>query len=160
MMEYVARLICLSLATYFVVQLASGLAIVMAARSITKAALRLRPRQAVRILLMLRWTPAALGLFVVGAVCIPSYLWFEPAETGEEIGLLCLIAAALALTIWTVAVISGSRQVLRSRRLIREFPQSSAPVMAIAGIRRTRLLISPAVTAALTEEQLDAALCH
>ena len=30
MMEYVARLICLSLATYFVIQLASGLAIAMA----------------------------------------------------------------------------------------------------------------------------------
>jgi Zn-dependent protease with chaperone function len=142
------------------VHLAAGLALRLASRRIAEAALRMSPRLATRILLVLRWTPSALALCVVAVVCIPSYLWFEPIETDEGIGLRCLTAAGLALATWAIAFVSGSRKVLRSRRAIRDYAAFAVPVIAIAGIWRARLLISPVVIGALNEEQMGVALRH
>ncbi len=160
MSEYTMRLVCLCLASFFVVQLAAGAAVRLAVPYAARVFRRIRPRLAARALLLLRWIPAAMGLFAVGALCVPSYLRFEPGDTDEEIGLACLIGAGLALAIWIGALVQGLRQVLRSRRCIRNFESGGRPLVALAGILRTRLLISPAVVDALPGEQLDAALCH
>jgi Zn-dependent protease with chaperone function len=160
MSEYVSRLIGLSLAAFFVVHLALGTGAVLAARRVARAAGRMEPKFAARLLLALRWLPVTLALAAVAGICIPSYLWFEPGETGEEIGPLCLAAAALAMAIWAAALFRGARQVVRSRRCLRAFGAGRAPVMAVAGILRTRLLISPLVVETLDDEQLAAALAH
>lgn len=158
--EYVGRLIGLSLASFFMVQLVVGLLSCMAARNIAKAACRMEPKLAARLLLALRWAPVTLAFLVVVGVCIPSYLWFEPDETGEELGPLCLAGAVLVLVVWAAAAFRGLGQVLRSRRCIREFETGRAPMMAVAGILRTRLLIAPVVREVLDEEQLAVAVAH
>ena len=157
---YGVRLACLCLASYFAVQLAVGLLLRSLAPLLVQMIHDVTPRLAARILLILRFTPAVSGLFVVAALCIPSYISFEPGGTGEEIGFVCLAVAFLGLAVWLVAVASGTRQLLRSRRRIREFGTLASPVVAIVGIVRTRLLVSPAVVDALDREQLDAALRH
>ena len=156
--EYGLRLACFCLASFFVVQLAAGVLLRLAARWLAQAAARMRPRVAARILLALRWTPAALGLFIVGAVCIPSYLWLEPGDTVEELGLAGLMAALLASAVLVMALVHGTRQVMVSSQCVREF--GNRPVIAIAGFLRPRLLISPVVREALSAEQLDAAVRH
>jgi hypothetical protein len=158
--EYGVRLVCFCLASFFAVQLAAGVLLRLVARWLGPAAERMQPRVAARVLLALRWTPAGLALFVVGALCIPSYLWFEPGDTVEELGLTGVIGAILALAVLAMAMVHGFRQVMTSRRRVREFGTGSRPVVAVAGFLRPRLLISPVVRDALSAEQLDAAVAH
>src|SRR5947209_4183500 len=123
--DYLARLICLSLAAFFAFHLLSGLAISAATPWIARIAGRLRPRIAARILLTLRLTPMVLGLFVVLAVCIPSYLRLEPGDADEEISALCVAAAGLAVPVFGLAAFRGWRAVLRSRRCLRHWREAS-----------------------------------
>jgi hypothetical protein len=159
---YVVRLIGLCLATFFLVQLAVGAAAMALTPRVLRAASRMRARAAARVMLWLRWAPAVAGLLVVGTVCVPSYLRFEPGNTGEEMGPACVAGAALALAVWTLAMIRGFKCVALSRRRLRGGAEAGAsgPLMAMAGILRPRLVISPAVVEALSAEQLDAALRH
>lgn len=156
--EYGLRLVGFCLASFFAVQLAAGLLLRLATRWLAPAAERMRPRVAARVLLALRWTPAALGAFVVGGLCIPSYLWFEPGDTGEELGIIGLTAAIFAAAVLTMSLVHGIRQVITSRRCVRQF--ENRPMIAITGFLRPRLLISPIVEDALSAEQLDAAVRH
>jgi hypothetical protein len=154
--EYFVRLICLSLAAFFAVHLLAGLAISLAATTAARVAGYLRPRLAARILLALRFLPVTLGLFVIAALCVPSYLQLEPGEGAEEVGWAGVIAAAMAVAIWSVAIFRGLRTVLRSRRL----RDGNVPLIALAGIIRPRLLVSPVIRKHLTGDQLRVALHH
>src|ERR1017187_5089561 len=104
MVPYWLRLLCLCLAAFFVVHSVVGAA---GGGAAGRAARRMRPRLAGRFLLALRLLPAALGLFVVAALCVPSYLWLEPEPTAEELGAGCLAAAILAAALWTVPTARG-----------------------------------------------------
>ena len=154
--EYFARLICLSLAAFFVVHLLVGLAIWRAAPMAARVAGRLRPRLAARILLALRFLPMALGLFVVAALCVPSYLHLEPCEGVEEVGWAGVAAAGMAMASGGIAIFRGVRAVLRSRQLI----ERDVPLFAITGIVRPRLVVSSAIRRHLTRDQLRVALHH
>ncbi len=158
--EYILRLAALSLAAFFLVQLAVGAAAIAIAPGALRAASRMRTRAAARSMLWLRWAPAIAGLLVVGAVCVPSYLRYEPGNTREELGPVCVAGALLALAVWTGAAIRGLRRIALSRRRLRGSADGRGPLVAMAGILRPRLLIAPAVVEALSPGQLDAALSH
>ena len=158
--EYVVRLLCLSLAALFAVQFATGLAVRLLTPWIARVSCRATPRAATRLMLALRCLPPCLALFVVLAVCVPSYLWLEPVDTGEELGWLCVVGAALAVATWGVQATLGVRKVLQSRRSQRRIAEEGRPVVALAGIWRPRILISPSVAAALPQDQLDMAVSH
>src|SRR5262245_57229728 len=114
--SYFARLVWLSLAVFFLVHLASGLAVSAATAGHVRLVERLRPRLAARILLIVRLFPLALGLFAVAAACVPSYLRLEPDGAGEEVGVVGGIAAALAIAILASGFYQGVRNVVRSHR--------------------------------------------
>jgi hypothetical protein len=154
---YYIRLACLSLAAYFVIQLATGLLARALAHRLP--AMGLRPRESARALLLLRWLPTLFALALVTAVCIPAYLRFEPGESGEELGLGCLLGALSTLALWFGAALRGVSQVRRSRSRLRE-GSASGPMIAVAGFFRPRLLLSHQVVTLLTHEQLDAAVLH
>ncbi|MBS1859111.1 MAG: hypothetical protein JST11_27305 [Acidobacteria bacterium] len=157
---YISRLLGLSLATFFLVQLAVGAAAVAMAPLVLRAAARMRARAAAQAMLWLRWAPAIAGLVVVGAVCVPSYLRFEPGNTGEEMGPVCVAGAVLALAVWAGAMVRGFGRVALSRRRLRGGAGERGPLVAMAGILRPRLVISPAVVEALSAEEMDAAMRH
>src|SRR5437762_5437316 len=130
----------------------------------------MRPRAAKRMLFALRMLPAALGLFVVTALCIPSYLWLEPAEIAEEIAPACLIGAGLAVALCLAACTNALRAVVRCRRFIRGLRaarlgspiaawviDSPEPLLAIAGIVRPRLLVTGSLLEMLSPGQLAVA---
>lgn len=174
--SYLARLGCLSLACYFLVHTALAAGVwAMAGRAI-RAAERMRPRDGARLLLALRLLPAALACVAVAALCVPSFLWLEPAQEAEEAGWPCLVAAILGAALWTVALARATRALAQSRRYQRMCGQAAqadsaeglslwvldakAPVLALAGVVRPRVVISRGLMEALDAEQLQAALHH
>ena len=175
---YLLRLLCISLASFFLVHLALGLLVSLAAPAAVRVADRMRARQAERFLLALRLLPAGAALATVAGLCVPSYLLLEPAATSEEVGLSCLGAALLCLACWGFALARSWRATSRSLGYIRYcrmvgrrtrlgaegspawVVDGPAPFLALAGIVRPRLMVSSDVVAALSAEQLAVALRH
>jgi len=178
MAPYLPRLLCLCLAAFFVIHLVAGLAVAASGSAAVRAAGRMRPRSAGRCLLAVRLLPAALALFVVAGLCVPSYLWLEPATGAEEVGAVCLTAALVAAALWTVAAARAVRAVVLSARHVRgcerlcrlsalpgsrlpvRILDTRAPILALVGIFRSKVLVSRPLMTALPPGQLAAALRH
>jgi len=176
--SYLPRLLCICLASFFLIHLAAGLLVSLLSPAVVRAAERMRPRRAAGLLLALRLLPAAFGLAAVAGLCVPSYLWLEPPSTGEEVGFACLAAALLCLACFAIALARSWRAASRSLGYIRYCQlvgrrtclgaeaspawvvEGPAPFLALAGIVHPRLMVSSNVVAALPAEQLAAALRH
>ncbi|MGA2741882.1 MAG: M48 family metalloprotease [Bryobacteraceae bacterium] len=177
-LSYFPRLLCISLATFFLVHLALGIGVALIARQATRLGESISPHTAARGLLALRLLPAAGAAFIVVAVCLPSYLWLEPDAPTERVGFGCLLVALLGTALWSVSIARGLRAAAGSRHFLRSCERagrparlpgepadawivdSAAPLLAISGILRPRLLVSRGVVSALSAEQLAAALRH
>jgi len=163
-LPYLPRLLCLSLATYFLVHVALGTIIAPIAKPAARLGARIRPHVAARCLLALRLLPAAGGVFMVVAVCLPSYLWLEPEAPTERVSFGCLAAAVLGIAMWSFSIARGWRAAASSRRFVQRCGKAivdgPTPLLAIAGIVRPHLMISRAVVRALREEELAVALRH
>jgi Zn-dependent protease with chaperone function len=174
---YLARLACLSLAGYFLVQTVAGAAACALAGRAIRAAERLHPRDGARLLLALRLLPSALACAAVAGLCVPSFLWLEPSEADEQVGVACLVAAALAAAVWIPALWRASRALAQSWRYTRMcwraaqpepaadgfsvwVVESRKPVLALAGVVHPRVVVSRGLLDALDREQLDAVLRH
>jgi beta-lactamase regulating signal transducer with metallopeptidase domain len=177
-LPYFWRLLFLCASTFFVVNTIAGLA----ARFFVPAALRfthrMQPRTAAQFLLALRLAPAALATFAVLALCIPSYLSFEPGATREEVGLVCVIATFLTATLLTISLARGIRAVVTTTSYARNCLKSgmqvqtpttfspitvidsAAPVLAMVGAFRPQFVISRNVLETLSPEELDCAIRH
>jgi hypothetical protein len=171
--SYVLRLLGLSLASFFLIHLAVGLLVSLATPMAVRFSQRITPRAAARFLLILRLFPPVAAFVLVAGLCVPSYLWLEPAGATENVGLWCLAAAVLSLTVWGISLARGARAVVGSFRYIRQCQQigheageavwvveSSGPVLGLAGIIHPRLVMSRALVNALSKDQLAAALRH
>jgi Zn-dependent protease with chaperone function len=177
-LPYLPRLVCISLATFFLVHLALGMGVSLLARPAVRLGERVHPHLAARGLLMLRLLPALGAAFVVLAVCLPSYLWLEPDAPTERVGYGCLAVALLGSAMWGVSLARGLLAVAGSRRFLRRCRRAghpvrlpgdtaeawivdgAAPLLALGGIVRPRLIVSRRVRSALPPEQLEAALRH
>ena len=158
--SYAVRLACLSLTVFLLVHTLAGALVAVVAPAAIRAAGRLRPRGATRLLLSFRLFPAAAASLVVGVFCVPSYLWLEPESGSEEIGWLCLAAAALAAAVFAASLVNAVQAFLRSRKYMRHCERTGAPVLMLTGILRPRLVVSRPVRDALSREQLAAAIRH
>ena len=159
-LSYGVRLVCLSLAVSLGVHVLLSIAAAFTAPAALRLAERIRPRNAARLLLMLRLLPATASIFVVVAFCVPSYLSLETEAGDEQIGLLCAGAAIGAAVMWAVSATNLVRALICSARFTRYCERTGAPVMMLTGIFRPRLVVSQAVRRALSASQLDAALRH
>lgn len=162
-LAYLPRLVCLSLAAYFLLHVALGSVVSLLASPAIRAAGRLPPGLAARCLLALRLLPAAAAATIVMAVCLPSYLWLEPDAPAERVGFACVAAALLAAGMWIVSLARGLRAALSSRRFVQRCDGAMAdgpPLLAVAGIVHPRLVISRAILRALPAEELAVALRH
>lgn len=175
---YFYRLACLTLASFFLVHFALGLLVSVAAPQCVGMASRMRARSAASLLLALRLLPPAISAMVVAAICVPSYLWFEPEFAAERVGLVCLGGALLGLAILVIAWPRALRAVARSLRYSRHCRKTGreahltgqaspvsvmdgpAALVALAGIVRPRLVVSREVVSRLSCSQMAAALRH
>jgi Zn-dependent protease with chaperone function len=131
-----------------------------------------------RLLFSLRVSPPVAAAALAIALIIPSYLLYEPPDSGEGVSIKLLLlagvsAAGVLLACWRVA-----RTWLATRRLARDWMRRaepfevegvrvpafrirhSFPVIAVIGVLRPRLFVAAQVFDALTPEELTAALAH
>jgi beta-lactamase regulating signal transducer with metallopeptidase domain len=143
-----------------------------------RVATRMMPVNGARLLLALRLLPSAFAIFVVAGLCTPSYLYLEPKGEAEEMGVACLAAALMSVTLWGASLARAARAVARSLRHLRQCRERSremrlpgdrkvawvidagAPCVMLAGVLRPRMVISSDVVSALTAEQLSAVVRH
>lgn len=176
-LPYTLRLLCLCFASFFLVHAALGLAAWMATPTAARIGEAMRPRSGARFLLALRLLPVALAAFAVVAFCIPSYVWLETNEATERVGPACCAIALLGVLVCASSLIRSARALLLSTRYSmrdkregwRAYGNSSlpvtvmdsdAPVLALAGIVRPRVVVSRGVLQTLSQEELEAALAH
>jgi Zn-dependent protease with chaperone function len=175
---YLLRLLCLCLASFFAVNAAAGLLTSFASRAAVRIAESMRARCAARFLLAVRLLPCALGIAAVLALCVPSYLWLEPQTSSERIGWACLALALLGTAGWLVSLArviralafsvrsnrawqrTGCETMLRGELSKAVIIEEDAPLLALVGVFRPRLVVSQAVLRALSAEELHLALQH
>lgn len=169
---YLLRLLCLCLASFFVVNAALGLALSVSSRRFLRMTEKMRPRSAARFLFFLRLLPVALGTAAVIALCVPSYVLLEPRAAPERVGAACLITASLAAFVWLASLIRVGRAVAISHRCNQSWQragvektgelivESDAPLLVLSGLFRPRLVISQGVLQTLSADQLSVALLH
>jgi beta-lactamase regulating signal transducer with metallopeptidase domain len=178
MLPYFWRLLFLCAATFFTVNTIAGLAALFFIPSAIRLSCRMQPRAAARFLLALRLAPACLATFAVLALCIPSYLSFEPGATSEEVGLACIIASLLSAALLTSSVTRGLRALVSTTAYARKCLHSviqvqtparsfqinvidgAAPVIAMVGAFRPQLIVSRIVLESLSPEELDCVILH
>lgn len=176
--HYTLRLVCLCLASFFLVNAGVGLLTAWASRAAMRIAETMRPRSAARFLFALRVFPLALGAAAVLGLCVPSYLWLEPQAAAERLGVACLLLAILAVMSWSGSLVRVARAFAASARLIRAWQlagcetllpgestkavmvANDAPLLALVGVFHPRLIVSEAVLRSLSAEQLALALQH
>lgn len=177
-LPYLMRLVCLCFASFFVLNVAAGLLVSISSKSAIRLAESKTPRVAARLLLVLRLLPFVIAVLFVVGLCVPSYLWLEPSATSERVGLICAILGFLAVATSLISVVRTAKALLASRRHNRlcrltgsetRLPgesspvvlvENEAPLLAMSGLLRPRLLISRGVLRSLSAEELEAALRH
>lgn len=175
---YLARLLCLSFGSFFLVYLALSLPSFALARGAMRLSRRIPARLAARVLLALRLGPLVAALLTVVGLCLPSYLLLEPRASAERIGWVCLVSALTGAAVWAVALgrtleaLAGKRRDWRrcfrqgarlpaaAGRLPVHVVESEAPMLALAGIFRPRIVVSRGVLRVLSSEELRAAFDH
>jgi Zn-dependent protease with chaperone function len=176
--HYALRLLCLCLASFFLVNAAVGLTTARSSRAAVRMAESMHARSAARFLLAVRLLPCALGIGAVLALCVPSYLWLEPPASSERIGWACLALALLGAAGWFVSLARVTRALAFSFRFNRAWQQTGgetllrgespkavivekdAPLLALTGVFRPRLVVSRSVLRSLSTEELELALQH
>lgn len=178
LLPYVLRLLCLCFASFFVLNLVAGLLVRIFSKSALSFAQAKSSSTAARLLLAVRLLPFALAVLFVVGLCVPSYLWLEPAGTAERVGLVCVLlgllgaATCFASLARTIHALLASRRHNRLCRLAGQemrlpgnssplvLVEDEAPLLALSGLFRPRLLVSRGVLRVLSPEELDAALRH
>jgi beta-lactamase regulating signal transducer with metallopeptidase domain len=164
----------LALAWFLVVNIAATVAVSLAAHRLTASA---RARTAA-VWFALRMFPAAAAITFVVAVFLPSYWLYEPRETTEGFDLTLTIGAVLSLAALVAAAARGvsawrsaSRRTRAWMRTARPLAlggttlpafeiDTDAPLLALVGVLRPRLLVTRGLIDALTPEELAAAIAH
>lgn len=181
---YLFRLVCLSLASFFLVNGIAGAGTTLLSSVAIRFAEKVRPRFASRFLFVARMLPSFLGLAVMLGLCVPSYLWFEPRIESERVGSACLVLAGFAAIAFFRSLLRTARAIRASALLRREWLHSGddallrekglqavmngkamvvpnkEPLLALTGVFRPRMVISQGVMTELSEEQLGVAVRH
>ncbi len=177
-LDYLPRLVCLSLACFAILHLTIAAIVAAASPLAVNLTGRLRPRSGARLALALRLAPSVLALAAVLLICVPSYLLHESLEASEKASAVCMIAAAVGLFLWVASLARAVYAAGKSARYLRVCLQAGrsvklpgedrpacmlgagAPSMMLAGVARPRLILSSETLQALTADQLAVALRH
>jgi hypothetical protein len=126
----------------------------------------------------LRLFPAAVAAAFVAAVFVPSYWMYEPREYGEGFDVSLAMLAIAAAAVIAAAALRGLTAWWRASRRVRAWMRTAeplslaganipayvididAPLMALAGIWRPRLIVARGLIDALTPEELAASIAH
>jgi Zn-dependent protease with chaperone function len=164
----------LALAWLLLFNVVATLLVALLATALTKRSVAASPG----VWLALRLAPAAFSLAFVAFVFLPSYWRYEPREfvEGFDVSLTTLAVVALAIVAGAIArgataLRGAKRRTDKWMRAARPLPlaetsmpafaiDTNAPLMALVGVLRPRLLITRPVLEALNEEELSACVAH
>jgi Zn-dependent protease with chaperone function len=173
-MFYLLRGAALALAWLFLLNAIASVVVAAVARRATSG---VRTRGA-RFWLALRLSPAAVSMAFIVFVFAPSYFRYEPLHIGEAFAFTASAAAIAGIALVAAAAARGAAAWRAARRRTHAWKQAArplpvggaalpvfavdmtAPVMALAGIFRPRLLITRGVLDVLTDEELSAGIAH
>ena len=177
-LSYLLRLLCLCLASFFLLN-AFGVLLVRAFAGRVLHFAETQPAAlAARFLLILRLLPSALAMLFVVLLGVPSYVRLEPSVASEQVGVVCILLGILGLATWWGAILRAMRALYLSIHhnrcfvaAARETPapahsprmlviEGDRPVLALSGLLRPRLLLSSSLLRALSPDELRAALAH
>jgi Zn-dependent protease with chaperone function len=176
-LPYALRLLCVCLASFFLVHLVlAALARALAPWALWRAeriGASHPARSAALLLLAVRLFPAVVALATVAALCVPSFLSFEREHGSEAIGIPFLALAALGACAWAISLARSVRALIRSHRclplrtaMLADESEAvwlldgPAPFVGLTGVLRPRIVATRSVTRALDSDQLAAALRH
>jgi len=139
---------------------------------------RLRPETRARLAFMFRVSPIVIASTVALAFVVPSFLIYEPPNSGETIGLKLVVIIAIAAFGISAAGYRIFASWWRTRQLLAEWTADATqmaidgfgipilklrhefPVFAVVGIIHPRLFIAEHVLETLDENELAAVLQH
>jgi len=171
---YVLHGLTLALASFLVVNVAAGVVAADVARRLIARDATASPG----FWFGLRLFPAAAAILFVAALFVPSYWKYEPRQfvEGFDVSLTSLAAGALIVVVAAcargiVAWRRGSRRADAWIRAARPLAlghsgipafviDGEAPIMALVGVLRPRLLVTSGLLTALTGEELAASVAH
>jgi len=171
-LAYSIRLLCLCLVTFLVAYAALASIAQLMAPSVLRRLGRLRAASAARLLFAIRIAPLTGSIFLVVGVCVPSYLWLEPAGAAEETGGFFLALACVCAVISIIRLGRGLRAVLQSAQFVRGARGGGHRIapgvwvvpelkgVMLAGVLNPTVFLSPEVVQLLSEEELALALRH
>ena len=131
-----------------------------------------------RLLFLLRIAPAALSMFLVALFLTPAYVVYEPRATAETVSLKLALLALVSLVGLVLVALRGLAAWRATRRLTADWKahgkpvriegvgtqafliEHTFPIIAIVGALRPKLFIARRVLAALTPDEIVAALAH
>jgi len=164
----------LALAWFLLANLALTAAVALATPAVTR---RLRGAPA-SLWFGLRILPGMGAALFVAAMFLPSYWKYEPFEGVEGFDITLTICGAAAIALVTAAGVRALSAWRSARRRTREWMRTAqplqlpgtqmpayaiaadAPVMALVGVLRPRLLVTRGLIDALTPEELAASVAH
>lgn len=171
MTDYILHGTTLTLVWFAVVNVASAGAVAWLARRVAHV-------ESPSFWFMLRMLPAISAALFAIAVFVPSYSQYEPLESSEGFSVTLTLCASAALAMCLAAAMRAMRAWSRAAARVTMWMQSAqplglmrgampayvvdadAPVMALAGVLRPRLLVSRSLVHAFTHEELAASLAH
>jgi len=164
----------LALTWFCLANLTASLLVAVAARPLARSAGTRMPE----LWFGLRIFAAAIATAFVAAIFLPSYLRYEPRYINEGFDLLLTAVAAITVAAVVAAAARGVLAWRSAARRTRAWMQTArpialsgtsipayeidveAPVLALVGVLRPRLLVTRGLLAALTPEELAASLAH
>lgn len=111
-------------------------------------------------LFLLRISPFVIAYTFVTLLTVPSFLAYEPVTMREGIRTGAMIGAGIAIALLAIGVVRSFKAWRQTARLIAACTESAKPAIFVAGIWRSRLMISESARQLLNQEQLAAAVRH
>jgi len=174
MIEFIVHGSTLGLAWFFIVNVAVTLAVAVWAHRALRAGRRLSATR----LFAARVLPGMASLFFVVAVFVPSYWRYEPRDFVEGFDITLTIFALVAVALFVAAARRALRAWFSAARRTRLWMQTArplalagaampafqidadAPMLALVGVVRPRLMITRGLLDALTDEEIAASVAH
>ena len=165
----------LTLAWYLIVNAILSIAVVAA---IKRSARSSQDANASGLWFAARVGPAAVALLFVVGVFVPSYWKYEPRESVEGFDITLTVLALAATGLFGAALVRGVGAWIGAVRRTRLWMSTArplalagthipafeidaeAPIIALVGVLRPRLLVTRGLVAALTDEELAASVAH
>jgi beta-lactamase regulating signal transducer with metallopeptidase domain len=111
------------------------------------------------------------------SIAVPAFLRFEPQRGEEEFGIPIIFFGLLGVALLSVGAWRATRAIWETRRLVREWNDSSvtadqaagwpalstvadAPPLVVAGLIRPRLYVSSSAANVLSQDELARAIAH